>query len=122
MFRSSRWRRVLGSSTTCVLTAAVLPASALASGEVKLSPDPSKLPGGSALEKLVNGAAGMLLIVCLLGVVVGAGIWALSHHSGNPQHASRARSGVLVAVVCALLITAAPALINFASDLGNTVK
>lgn len=121
-------RRVRDKALTCVALGASLalasPAAgaAAAEGTVTLKPQASKLPGGTALENLTNGAAGILLMVCLLGMVIGAGVWGISHHAGNPHHASRARAGVLVAIAAAVLITAAPALINFASGLGSSVK
>jgi len=123
MLKTGTRGRVIAGAVAFMVALVSWPASALAdSGEVKLTPEASKLPGGKVLETLTNGAAGLLLVVCLLALVVAAGIWAVSHHSGNPQHASRARSGVIVCIAAALLITAGPALINFASHLGSTVK
>lgn len=86
------------------------------------SPDPSALPGGAALQKLVDGLMFWGLLAALAGLVIGAAVWALSSHAGNYQHSAGGRRATLVSAAAALLIGAAPAIINFFVGVGNTVK
>jgi hypothetical protein len=91
-------------------------------GELSLSPDPSGLPGSAALQSLVNGIAWWALLAALLGVVIGAATWALGAHSNNYQHSSTGRRAVLVSGGAALLIGAAPTVLNFLFGVGLSVK
>jgi Family of unknown function (DUF6112) len=81
--------------------------------DVSLNPDTSALPGGGTLQQLTNGIGGWALILALVGLVVGAAVWALGAHSQNYQQSFVGRRAVLVSGAAALLIGAAPALINF---------
>ncbi len=81
--------------------------------DVTMSPDPSALPGGAVLQTLINGLAGWALLASLAGLVIGAAVWALGAHSQNYQQAYLGRRAVLVAGGTALLIGAAPTIINF---------
>ena len=85
-------------------------------------PDPSGLPGTSALEKLISGVAFWALLAALGGLLISAAVWALSSHSGNYHHASVGRRGTIVSAVAAFLVGAAPAIIAFFEDLGRTVR
>jgi len=107
--------RVFGDLVHRVITAG-MPARLLA--DVTLQPDPSALPGGSALQTLINGLGGWALLASLVGLVVGAAVWALGAHSQNYQQAYLGRRAVLVAGATALLIGAAPAIIKFFFHLG----
>ncbi len=89
---------------------------------VKARPDPSGLPGSTQLEKLVNGLMFWALLGCLAGLVVSAGVWAMASNSGNYHHAGAGKKGVLFAAVGALLVGAAPAIINFFEAAGGGVK
>jgi MFS family permease len=80
---------------------------------VTLSPDPAQLPGGATLQQLANGIGGWALILSLVGLVIGAAAWALGAHSQNYHQSFAGRRAVLVAGLAALLIGAAPTLINF---------
>ncbi len=86
--------------------------------DVSLTPDPSALPGGSILQQLADGIGGWALILALVGLVVGAATWALGAHSQNYQQSYLGRRAVLVSVAAALIIGAAPAIINFFFHLG----
>ena len=85
-------------------------------------PNPNGLPGSPALQQLVDGLAFWGLLAALAGLVVSAAVWALSAQSGNYQHASMGRRGTLVAAAAAFLVGAAPAIVSFFENLGNTVK
>ena len=50
-----------------------------------------------------------------------AAVWALSSHSGNYHHAGVGRRGTIVSAGAALLIGAAPAVIAFFENVGNSV-
>jgi hypothetical protein len=69
------------------------------------TPNPSGLPGSTALESLISGLA----------------FWALSSHSGNYHHSALGRRGTVISAVSAFLVGAAPAIIGFFEDLGRTV-
>jgi len=86
--------------------------------DVSLSPDPNALPEGSVLQTLVNGLGGWALLASLAGLVIGAAVWAIGAHSQNYQQAYLGRRAVLVAGATALLVGAAPAIINFFFHLG----
>lgn len=81
--------------------------------DVTLSPDPSQLPGGGTLQQLTDGIGGWALILSLVGLLVGAAAWALGAHSQNYQQSITGRRTVLVSGAAALLIGAAPTLVNF---------
>ena len=86
---------------------------ALHLADVRLNPKPEALPGAGTLQHLANGLAGWALIGSLVAVVIGAVTWALSSHSQNIHGAVSGRRTVMVAGAAALLIGAAPILINF---------
>ena len=90
--------------------------------DVTGSPDPNGLPGGSALQRLVDGLMFWGLLAALAGLVIGAAVWALSSHAGNYHHSAAGRKATLVCAAAALLIGAAPAIISFFENVGRTVK
>ncbi|MGA2284391.1 MAG: DUF6112 family protein [Candidatus Dormibacteria bacterium] len=63
----------------------------------------------------------MALVACLVGLVVGAAVWAFSSHSGNPHQMSRAKVTVLSALLGVFAIGAAPALIQWLYNLSTQV-
>lgn len=85
-------------------------------------PDPNGLPGSTALESLISDLAFWALLAALAGLLVSAAVWALSSHSGNYHHTSMGRRGTLISAVAAFLVGAAPAIIAFFENLGQTVK
>jgi MFS family permease len=89
--------------------------------DVTLTPDPSQLPGGGTLQQLTNGIGGWALILALVGLVIGAAAWALGAHSQNYHQSFNGRRTVLVSAVAALLIGAAPAIVNFFFHAGQGV-
>jgi hypothetical protein len=88
---------------------------------VHVNPDPGKLPGGQVIQQLINGLAGWALFGSLAALLISAIVWALGANSGNYHAAGRGKTGVLVSGITALLIGAAPALINFFNALGHKV-
>jgi MFS family permease len=89
---------------------------------VNMTPDGSGLPGGPVIQQLTNGIGQWALIASLVGLVIGAAMWALGHYSQNYQQAYNGRKGVLVSGAAALLIGAAEGIVNFFARLGGTVK
>ena len=89
--------------------------------DVSLTPDPGNLPGGAVLQHLTNGLGGWALIGALVALVIGAAAWALGSHAQNFQQSVTGRKTVLVAGLAALLIGAAPAIINFFFHAGQGV-
>lgn len=92
-----------------------------AASTVILNPDPGNLPGGAVLQQLTNGLGGWALIMALVGLVIGAAAWALGAHSQNYHQSFNGRKTVLVSAVAALLIGAAPAIVNFFFHAGQGV-
>ena len=95
---------------------------AVLAAKLTLAPDASSLPGGAAIQSLMNGVAWWALIACLLGLVLGAATWALGAHANNYQHTSTGRKAVLVSGGAAILIGAAPTILNFLFSVGQSVK
>jgi hypothetical protein len=94
----------------------------LAASGIGGTPDPNGLPGSSALEQLVNGLAFWGLLAALAGLIISSAVWALSAHSGNYHHATVGRHGAIISAGAAFLVGAAPAIVAFFENLGNTVK
>jgi hypothetical protein len=89
---------------------------------VAAHPNPSGLPGSNVLQQLVNGAEAWSLAIALLGAFVGAALWAVASHAHNPHYAARGRMAALISGAAALVIGAAPGLINFFERLGTTAR
>lgn len=85
-------------------------------------PNPNGLPGSRALQSLVGGVAFWALLAALAGLIVSAAVWAFSSQGGNYHYASAGKRGTLISAAAALLIGAAPAIIAFFEELGNTVR
>jgi hypothetical protein len=90
--------------------------------EVSATPDMGGLPGSSVLQQIVNGADAWALALTLLGALIGAAVWALASHGGNHHYAARGRMAALISAAAALVIGAAPGLVNFFAQLGATTK
>ena len=89
---------------------------------VAAHPDLTGLPGSNVLQQLVNGAEAWALAVALLGAFVGAGLWAVASHSHNHHYAARGRMAALTSAAAALVIGAAPGLVNFFQHLGTQAR
>ena len=89
---------------------------------VSAQPDLRALPGSNVLQQLVNGAEAWSLAIALLGAFVGAAIWAVASHTHNHNYAARGRMAALIAGASALVVGAAPGLINFFERLGTTAR
>jgi hypothetical protein len=90
--------------------------------DVSATPDPSGLPGSNVLQQIVNGTEAWALAISLLGAFIGAGLWAVASHTNSHHYAARGRMAALVSAASALVIGAAPGLVNFFEHLGTTAK
>jgi MFS family permease len=89
---------------------------------VHMTPTPSALPDSGVIQSLANGLDSWALIAAMVGVVLGAVIWAFGHYSQNYQQAYNGRKGVIVSGLAALLMGAAPEIVNFLFSQGQTAK
>jgi Family of unknown function (DUF6112) len=90
-------------------------------GVVGVDPNPGAVPGSSAVQSIANGIAWWALLLSLVALIIGAASWAIGAHSANYQYATTGRRAVLVSGLAALIIGAAPALINFFFTTGQQV-
>jgi hypothetical protein len=88
---------------------------------VDIAPDPAGLPGGAALQKVVNGLAFLSLIALLGGVVVGAVMWGVGSASNNPTQGASGKRMVAISLFGAVIVGAAAGLINFFNTLGQGI-
>lgn len=95
---------------------------ALLSVAVTAHPDLRGLPGSNVLQQLVNGAEAWSLAIALLGAFVGSGLWAVASHTQNHHYAARGRMAALISAAAALVVGAAPGMINFFAHLGTTAR
>lgn len=89
---------------------------------VNARPDLRQLPGGAVLQDLTNGVMAWALVLALIALVLSAVAWALGSNSNNYQASTAGKRGVLIAGLAALLIGAAPAIINFFFTTGTSVS
>lgn len=85
------------------------------------TPNLGGLPGGALLQQFTNGVMGWAILLALVALVVSAVSWAFGSNSNNYQFAMAGRRGVVIAALAALLIGAAPAIVNFFFNAGTGV-
>lgn len=88
---------------------------------VSMNPNPQDLPGWNVLSRLTDGLGGWALVAAMVGVVIGAIMWAFGHYSQNYQQAYNGRRGVLVSGLAAILIGGAPHIVNLLVQQGSTI-
>lgn len=88
---------------------------------VTLTPSTTALPGSAALQQIANGIAAWALIGALIALLLGAGLWAVGSHTQNMHQSASGRRAVATSLVAAVLIGAAPSLINFFFNTGLSV-
>ena len=89
---------------------------------VSLTPSTTALPGSAALQQIANGIASWALIGALVSLLLGAALWAVGSHTQNMHQSSQGRRAVLTSLIAAVLIGAAPTLINFFFNTGLSVR
>ena len=82
----------------------------------------TSLPGTPQFQRLIDGFGTWALMAALAGMLVGAAVWALGHHSSNYQQSANGRKGVMVSGAAAMIIGAAPAIISFLFGLGGQFR
>jgi hypothetical protein len=86
--------------------------------QVSISPSSEGVPGGVALQRLLNITAWGGLLLCAIATVVGAAMLGIGHVSNNPVTGSMGRKVMGGGLAGASLIGVAGALVNWASRLG----
>jgi len=89
---------------------------------VSTRPDPRGLPGGPALQRLLNGLVFMGLFACAAAVVAGGATWFVGAQANNFTASMGGRRAVLAGMVGALVIGAAAGIVNFFFAAGRTVR
>jgi len=89
---------------------------------VSLTPSTTALPGSAALQQIANGIAAWALIGALVALLLGAALWAVGSHTQNMHQSSQGRRAVMTSLAAAILIGAAPTLINFFFNTGLSVR
>lgn len=80
------------------------------------------LPGMTQLQNMAGGLMFGALILCVVGVIVGAALWAVGSNSSNHQAASRGKTGVMVSTGAAILVGAANFLVSWGSGIGSQIQ
>lgn len=85
-----------------------------------VAPNMDALPGGKAVQTIINGGAGLAIAACTLAFIYGAGQAALGSNQGNSYMTADGRKKMMYAPLFAALIIATPTIIKWAVDLGKT--
>jgi hypothetical protein len=109
------WAGIVGA---CLAVMAA-PEVTTAVGPVSASPNAGALPDTAKLQQLVDGMYFWVLLLTLAALVTAAAVWAWGSQSNNLRAASDGRRGVAVALLAALVIGAAPTLVNWFYGLGR---
>ena len=80
------------------------------------------LPGTNILKDLGEGLQAWGLAIGLISVVISALLWALGAGSDNAGQATRGKRGVLYALIAVSVIGAAPVLVEWAYQLGESAN
>lgn len=80
------------------------------------------LPGLATFKGLVLGLIPYALVACVAAFVIGAILWAVGAFGNNPQHSSRGKTTLIVALAAALLVGGAAYLVGWFNAVGKTVS
>ncbi len=80
------------------------------------------LPGLATFKGLVLGLVPYALVACVAAFLIGAILWAVGAFGHNPQHSSRGKTTLVVALVAALLVGGAAYLVGWFNAVGRTVS
>jgi len=89
--------------------------------QVSVEPDPAGLPGGQALQDLVDGIGFYALIVVVAAFLVGMALMAFGSLSSNPRSSALGKATAVVSLLAAFGIGAAAAIVNFFYNSGGNV-
>ena len=82
-------------------------------------PDFGPVGGSSDLREVVGALLMFVLTIAVLMLIVSAVIWAIASSTGNAHTATKARTGVWVALGAATLAGAGVAWVNFLLGVGE---
>jgi len=106
-------RRFRPALAGCVLVAVPLLAAGPAWADaVTVNPTANGLTFGPTIQNLLNWTAQGALWASLASILVGAGMWGLSKHSGNYGGANKGLQLVIGGAIGALVVATAPAIVN----------
>jgi hypothetical protein len=88
---------------------------------ISVKPNPSGLPGTSALSHLLDGVAAVALLGCGAAIVLGAAQWGLGNRSNNYSQAADGKTKMLYGAAGAFVVGATAAIINFFYNAGSAV-
>jgi Family of unknown function (DUF6112)/TrbC/VIRB2 pilin len=88
---------------------------------LQVTPDPSKLPGSTALQNLVDGIAGFVIALLAIALMAGAAAWALGHHSGNYRASEAGKMAIITSLVGSFVVGGAAALVNWFVSAGGGI-
>lgn len=94
----------------------------LGGGPVNVPTNAGGVPGQTELQSIAGGISWWALILSLVGLLIGAATWAIGSHSSNYQFASAGRRAVVASGLAAMLVGAAPTLVNWFYAAGQHVK
>ena len=80
------------------------------------------LPGLQTFKGLVLGLIPYALVACVAAFIIGAILWAVGAFGHNPQHSSKGKTTLVVALAAALLIGGAAYLVGWFNDRGKEVS
>jgi hypothetical protein len=80
------------------------------------------LPGLQTFKGLVLGLIPYALVACVAAFVIGAILWAVGAFGHNPQHSSKGKTTLVVALAAALLVGGAAYLVGWFNDRGKEVS
>lgn len=95
--------------------------AAVVVAEVGVYPNLNGVSDAGQLDTVIGALMTIVLILAVLTIVVCAATWAVASAHGNYQSATKARTGLLVAIGAAALDGAGIAWINFLLNIGPTL-
>lgn len=113
---------VLSLEVLVLLSTTLVWAAAQPTSPLTLNPDGQGLPGSKVLDSLTNGLGWWALTAAMVGMVIGAIVWAFGHYSQNYQQAYNGRRGVMVSAAAGLLIGGAPRIVSWFLTKGKAIQ
>ena len=87
--------------------------------QVRVTPDPTGMPGGALIQQLLNWAQMLALWGSLGAILVGAAMYGLAQQGGSYSGANRGKALAVGGVVGAVLAGLAPAAVNLLFSAAN---